>query len=140
MEVVRVGQRILTQDLEEALVLQIEDAGYRVLLRNKAVYISDSHIFNIISGPSEPETEDVPYQVLRIKHSPTQRTPLSGGFFFRLGSVASWKIDLSGGELEIRGVVLKTDPYTTHLSEVGVSVAGGEWVVPTEILTPSYLD
>lgn len=144
MEIIRVGQRILTQDLEEALVLQIEDSSYRVLLRNKVVYISDNYIFNIVSGPREPETEDVPYQVLRIKAPPTQRgsksASLSGGFFFRLGSVASWKIDLSGGELEIRGLVLKTDSYITKLSELGVSVAGREWVVPTELLSPAYLD
>lgn len=143
MEIIRVGQRILTQDLEEALVLQIEDSSYRLLLNKKVVYFSENYIFNIISGPTAPETEDVPYQVLRIS-APTQRgshnPPLSGGVFFSLGSLASWKIDVGGAELEIRGVVLRTDPYRTTLSEFGVSVAGREWIVPTQILSVGFLD
>lgn len=129
---VRVGQRVLTTSYKIATILQIEDSGYLILCEGLKKKIKHNQVFNVIEGPTKPETEDIPYTTIRVGESKSW----SRGQTFAEGSEVMWEVVLNGATLEVNGLVLKSDPYSTTLSEWGVGVSERYWVVPTHILSP----
>ena len=132
---VRVGQRILTTSLRIAIVLQIESSCYLTLCEGKETKIKFTDVSNVLEGPVKPETEDVPYTTIRVGVEDRRLR----GVVLSIGTEVQWEVELNGATLEVNGVVLKSEPYTTTLSEWGVGVSERYWVVPTSILRPVFI-
>ena len=132
---VRVGQRILTTSLRTAIVLQIESSCYLTLCEGKKKKIKFTDVFNVLEGPVKPETEDVPYTTIRVGVEDRR----SRGATLSVGTEVQWEVVLKGATLEVNGIVLKSDPYTSTLSEWGVGVSERYWIVPTSILRPVFI-
>ena len=130
---VRVGQRILTTSFKVARVLQIEEKGYLILCGGLKEKIKYEEVFNVIDGPSEPETEDVGFTTIKIDSAWVKSIP------FALGSEVKWEVDLNGATLEVCGFVLDSHSYRTTLSESGVSRAERYWIVPTHLLRSVFV-
>jgi hypothetical protein len=105
------------------------------LCEGKKTKIKFTDVFNILEGPVNPETEDVPYTTIRV--GVEDRTPR--GVTLSIGTEVQWEVELNGATLEVNGIVLKSDPYTSTLSEWGVGVSERYWVVPTSILRPVFI-
>ena len=132
---VRVGQRILTTSLRTAIVLQIESSCYLTLCEGKKKKIKFTDVFNVLEGPVKPETEDVPYTTIRVGVEDRR----SRGATLSIGTEVQWEVVLKGATLEVNGIVLKSDPYSSTLSEWGVGVSERYWIVPTSILRPVFI-
>ena len=132
---VRVGQRILTTSLRTAIVLQIESSCYLTLCEGRKKKIKFTDVFNVLEGPVKPETEDVPYTTIRVGVEDRR----SRGATLSVGTEVQWEVVLKGATLEVNGIVLKSDPYTSTLSEWGVGVSERYWIVPTSILRPVFI-
>ena len=133
---VRVGQRVLTTKLKVAKILQIEEYYYLVLCDGVKKKIKHDEVFNVIEGPNKPETEDVPYTTIKVGNGESY----TRGRPFDLSEEARWSVVLNGASLDVNGIVLKSDPYLTTLSEWGVGVCERYWIVPTHLLSSTYVN
>ena len=105
------------------------------LCEGKKKKIKFTDVFNVLEGPVKPETEDVPYTTIRVGVEDRR----SRGATLSIGTEVQWEVVLKGATLEVNGIVLKSDPYTSTLSEWGVGVSERYWIVPTSILRPVFI-
>ena len=131
---VRVGQRVLTTGFKVVRILQIEEKGYLVLCEGLKKKIKYEQVFNVIDGPTEPETEDLGYTTIKVEGSWVKKAHP-----FALGCEVRWEVNLNGAVLEVNGFVLDSHYYRTTLSESGVSKAERYWIVPTHLLRSAFI-
>lgn len=131
---VRVGQRVLTTRFKVVRILQIEEKGYLVLCDGLKKKIKYEEVFNVIDGPSEPETEDLGFTTLKVESDWVKKA-----LPFALGCEVRWEINLKGAILGVNGFVLDSTYCRTILSESGVSKAERYWIVPTHLLCSAFI-
>jgi hypothetical protein len=135
---VRVGQTILTTDMEVAFVLQVRDEGYFCHFAdgNRFDLVLDSEVWNIIDGPTETETEDLAHTTLKIEAESTTYIAYKS-FSFSKGDIVTWVVQVGQADLDVKGVVLSSNTHFTTASEWGCGVAERVWVIPTFMLKKS---
>lgn len=102
-----------------------------LLLEGGGLECPSSHIVSVLRGPTEPETEDIPFVTMNLESrgvSPKVGTP------FSFGAVCMWEVEMGGASIEIKGVVLSSTARVTSLSEWGSCAEERVWEVPTGLL------
>lgn len=127
----RVGQSVLTENLLEGRVVCFKNGLVTLLLENSALECPSSHIVCVLRGPTQPETEDIPFVSLNLE---AQGTPPKIGTPFSFGTPCTWELEMNGGSIEIKGTVLSSTSQSTTLSEWGSSAEERVWIVPTGLL------
>ncbi len=130
MAQLRVGQTVLTSRLIEGRVVQIKGDVLVLLTETSVLEVRRGQVVSILRGPTEPETEDIPYVTLTLEslHRNVQTSA------FSYGTKVSWQMTMSDAQIEVKGVVLSSNASLTTVSEWGCSVPQREWIVPTHLL------
>jgi len=132
---VRVGQTILTTNMETAFVLQLRDEGCFVRYGNGDFgELTLKQVWNVIDGPTQTETEDLAHTTLKIE---ADKCLLSHNLNFTRGAVVTWRVQVNHADLDVKGVVLSSNSHFTTASEWGCGVAERLWVIPTFMLQKS---